>query len=53
MNKSITKENIYNQAYKKILITHSKAYKKYIELKYEEDDNKRGSSFYNSNSLIF
>jgi hypothetical protein len=42
MNKYITKENIYNRAYKQILIIHSKAYKKYNELKYEEDDNKRG-----------
>jgi len=51
MNKYITKENIYNRGYKKILITHSKAYKKYNELKYEEDDNKRGIVLYNSNSL--
>lgn len=51
MNKYITSENIYNQTYKQILITHSKAYKKYDELKYEEDDNKRGIALYNSNSL--
>lgn len=51
MNKYITKENIYNRAYKQILVNHSKAYKKYYELKYEEDDNKRGIALYNSNSL--
>jgi len=45
------KENIYNKTYKQILITHSKAYTKYQELKYEEDDNKRGIALYNSNSL--
>ena len=51
MNKYIIKENIYNQAYKQILKNHAKAYKKYNELKYEEDDNKRGIALYNSNSL--
>jgi len=51
MKNHITKENIYNRTYKQILITHSKAYKKYQELKYEEDDNKRGIALYNSNSL--
>jgi hypothetical protein len=51
MNKYITKENIYNIAYKQILKNHAKAYQKYNELKYEEDDNKRGIAFYNCNSL--
>ena len=51
MNKYMTKENIYNQVYKQILENHFKAYDKYNQLKYEEDDNKRGIAFYNSNSL--